>query len=137
MSDLEFKMTVSDMDLDDWADAFGLKRDEAETDFAAFFMVQVAMLANDYLRNRLGYKAAEVDLWAVAKDEAVRWGLTAPEVQYREAGDCANCEERIRETIGPGFRIFYHPDHDNHTVCDWHLGMEPTDRVATPKRVTR
>lgn len=53
-------------------------------------------------------------------------------VEYREAGQCANCGERIRESIGTGFRVFDHPDHGNHTVCDWRVNMEPTDRVATP-----
>ena len=48
------------------------------------------------------------------------------------AGDCANCGKPIRRVTGPGFEVFDHPGEGNHTVCDWTLGMAPTNRVATP-----
>ncbi len=65
-------------------------------------------------------------------DTILRWIAESAPVEYRDAGECANCGERIRETIGTNFRVFCHPDHGNHTVCDWHPDMESTDRVATP-----
>jgi len=62
----------------------------------------------------------------------LQWISEAVPVKHYDAGRCANCRERIELTIGTDFRVFAHPDHGNHTVCDWHPGMQPTDRVATP-----
>lgn len=66
------------------------------------------------------------------RDTVLKWISESVPVQHRDAGRCANCGQRIRETIGTNFRVFDHPDHGNHTVCDWHPRMNPTDRVATP-----
>lgn len=65
-------------------------------------------------------------------DTVLKWISESVPLEYRDAGNCANCGERIRETIGTGYSIFSHPEHGNHTVCDWRPDMEPTDRVATP-----
>lgn len=61
-----------------------------------------------------------------------RWMTESVPLEHHDAGLCANCGERIRLTIGSTFRIYDHPEHGNHTVCDWRPGMEPTGRVATP-----
>lgn len=62
----------------------------------------------------------------------LQWISEAVPVKHYDAGRCANCRERIELTIGTGFQVYVHPDHGNHTVCDWEPGMQPTDRVATP-----
>ena len=90
--------------------------------------------------NRGGHIAAA---WIEELDRQVRsqpkklntilqWISEAVPVKHYNAGRCANCRERIELTVGTDFHVYAHPDHDNHTVCDWHPDMPPTDRVATP-----
>lgn len=57
---------------------------------------------------------------------------------------CANCARRIR-LIDPDkeWAVWVHPDPCDsdgsrmHTVCDWHKGMAPTMRCATPRTEPR
>lgn len=51
---------------------------------------------------------------------------------------CANCGQAIRLAFSrDGEEVWDHLMNGHHTVCDWSEGMEPTDRVATPRRPTR
>lgn len=65
-------------------------------------------------------------------DTILQWISEAVPLRHYAAGRCANCRERIELTIGTDYHVYAHPDHGNHTVCDWRPDMEPTDRVATP-----